>query len=82
MAWKIIRNSEPVSRSDSFSGKCPKFDKIATVTVHSIGSVCCKTDLQKTYHKAGSKCSLLEGTNEASFSSCIEKCPLVPEKYL
>ena len=82
MAWKEIRNSEPVSRSDVFSGICPKFKKESTITIHSIGSLCCKTDLQKTYHKAGFKCSLLEETNAASFSACMDSCPLVPEKYL
>ena len=82
MAWNIIRNSEPTSREDCFSGKCPKYGKTATVTVYSVGSVCCKTDLQKTYHKAGFRCNLLEGTNEAVFSPCMDNCPLVPEKYI
>lgn len=82
MVWKVIRNSEPRSRSDSFSGLCPKFGKTATITVYSVGNVQCKTDLQKTYHTAGYKCSLLEGTTEVNFSSCMETCPLVPEKYL
>lgn len=81
MGWKIVRNSEPTTRADSFSGKCPRFNKDATVTVHSVGSIACKTDLQKTYHKAGFKCSLLEETKEATFSSCMDNCPLVPEKY-
>lgn len=82
MAWKIIRNAEPVFRDDSFSGKCPKFGKNAIITINSVGSVYCKTDLQKTYRKAGIKCSLLEGTKEDSFSFCMENCPVVPEKYL
>ena len=82
MEWKIVRNSEPTTRADSFSGKCPRFNKDATVTVHSVGSIARKTDLQKTYHKAGLKCSLLENTKEAAFSSCMDNCPLVPEKYI
>lgn len=82
MGWKIVRNSEPTTRADSFSGKCSKFNKDATVTVYSVGSIACKTDLQKTYHKAGFKCSLLEETKEVSFSSCMDNCPLVPEKYI
>ena len=79
MVWKEVRNSEPNPREDCFSGECPKLGKTALVTVYSVGSVWCKTDLQKTYHKAGMKCSLLEGTN---FSPCMENCPLIPEKYL
>ena len=82
MAWNIIRNSEPATRTDSFSGECPKFRKTATITIHSTGSVYCKTDLQKTYRKSGARCSLLECTNESAFSPCMENCPLVPEKYL
>lgn len=82
MAWTIIRNSEPDFRNDYFSGKCPRFGKTATITISSTGSVWCKDDLCKTYHKAGLKCSLLEQTNEAGFSPCTENCPLVPEKYL
>ncbi len=82
MGWNIVRNSEETLRDDSFSGECPRFGKKASITVCSVGSIQCKTDLQKTYHKAGVKCSLLEGTNEAGFSPCMENCPLVPEKYL
>ena len=82
MAWKIIRNSEPATRSDSFSGMCPKFGKTATITIYSVGSVCCKTDLQKTYHKSGARCSLIEETDGTDFSPCMDNCPLVPEKYL
>lgn len=80
MAWEKIHNSEPTICSDSFGGMCPRFRKTATITVYSVGNVCCKTDLQKTYHKSGVKCSLLEGTNQATFSPCMEKCPLVPEE--
>lgn len=82
MAWKRVCNSEPDFRIDSFSGKCPRFNKNATVTINSTGTIVCKTDLQKTYHKSGFKCSLLEGTNEASFSPCMENCPIVSEKYI
>ena len=82
MAWKIICNSEPDFREDCFSGMCPKFGKKATMTIKSVGSVMCNTDLQKTYRKSGMKCSLLDGTNEVCFSSCMEKCLLEPEKYL
>lgn len=56
--------------------------KKASITIKSVGSVMCKTDLQKTYRKSGMKCTLLDGTNEVGFSCCIEKCPLEPEKYL
>lgn len=66
------------SFEDSFSGKCPKFDKTATVTIRSVGRQMCKTDLQLTYHRVGLKCSLLKNT----FSPCMDNCPLVPEKYL
>ena len=82
MAWNKIRNSEPDFREDCFSGICPRFGKTATITISAVGSMSCKTDLQKTYHKAGLKCSLLEGTNEAGFSACMRNCPLEPEKYL
>lgn len=82
MAWKEIRNSEPDMRSDTFSGKCLKCGKTATVTVQSAGSMYCKTDLHKTYHKVGFKCSLLEEAKGTSFCSCMESCPLVPEKFL
>lgn len=82
MAWKIVRNSDPDFREDCFTGICPRFGKEATITIKSVGSVMCKTDLQKTYHKSGMKCTLLDGTNEVGFSSCMEKCPLEPEKYL
>ena len=81
MAWKIIRNSEPDFRDYHFSGICPKFDKESTVTTHCSGSVVCKTDLQKTYHPVGYKCSLLEQSKESA-SLCVETCPLVPEKYI
>lgn len=82
MALKMMHNSEPDFREDSFTDICPKFDKTATITIKSIGSVICKTDLQKTYHKSGMKCSLLDRTNGVGVSSCMEKCPLEPEKYL
>lgn len=77
-----IRNSEPKSQDYCFTGECPKFGKTASVTVHYVGSMWRKSDLHKTYHKAGMKCSLLEGTKEAYFSPCMENCPFVPEKYL
>ena len=83
MGWKIIRNSEPTTRADSFSGKCPQFNKETMVTVYSVGSIVCKTDLQKTYHRSGFRCSLLEKNKEVFFSSsCMDNCPLVPEKYI
>lgn len=82
MGWKIIRNSELTTRADSFSGKCPRFNKDAKVTIYSMGSIVCKTDLQKTYHKTGFECDLLKQTNETLFSSCMDDCPLVPQKYI
>ena len=82
MAWKIKRNSEQDYREDCFTGMCPRYGKKATITIKSVGSVMCKTDLQKTYRKADMKCSLLDEENVVGFSSCMEKCPLEPEKYL
>ena len=82
MAWKIVDNSQPTYREDCFSGECPQYGKTAIVTVHSVGSIECKTDLQKTYHKSGIKCSLLSDGNETRFCSYMGNCPLVPEKYL
>ena len=80
MTWKIINNSESVTNSSTLDGKCPRFGKIATVTTNFVGNLQCKTDLQKTYHRSGIKCSLLDGTSEASFSFCMENCPLVSDK--
>lgn len=82
MGWKIVRNSNPDFREDCFTGACPRFGKTATITIKSVGSVLCKTDLQKTYRKLGMKCSLLDGTNGVGFSSCMDECPLELEKYL
>ena len=82
MAWKIVHNSEPDFREDCFTGMCPRFGKTATITIRSVGSVLCKTDLQKTYCKKSLKCSLLEGSDEANFSVCMGNCPLETEKYL
>ena len=82
MAWKIARNSELDYREDCFTGTCPRYGKKATITIKSVGSVMCKTDLQKTYRKSGMKCTLLDEKKEVGFSSCMEKCPLEPEKYL
>lgn len=47
MVWKVVRNSEPDFREDCFTGICPGFDKTATITIKSVGSVLYKTDLQK-----------------------------------
>lgn len=77
MAWKEIHNGEPDFRKIPFYGICPKYNKEVTVTVFYLGTKICKTDLQKTYRKSGLKCSLLDGTNEASFSACTINCPLV-----
>ena len=81
MSWKIIRNGEPDFLNTPYTGICPRFGEKATVTVFYRGSKICKTDLQKTYCKSGIKCSLLDGTNVASFSPCMDTCPLVPDKY-
>lgn len=82
MAWKIIRNSEPDFREECFTGMCQRFGKTATITIISVGSMMCKTDLQKTYRKSGMRCSLLDGTNGGGSSPCMKDCPLQPEKYL
>ena len=52
MAWKMVRNSDFDFREDCFTGMCPRFGKKATITIKSVGSVMCKTDMQKTYRKA------------------------------
>ena len=80
MSWTMVRNSEANSLSIPSLGKCPRFDKNATVTSFFVGNVVCKTDLQKTYRFVGVKCSLLEGTEEESFSPCMEDCPLAVRK--
>ena len=79
--WNIVRNSEPNAREYSFSGKCPRFNKCATITILYNGRYLCKTDLLKTYHQVSFKCSLLEQNKEPPFISCEEDCPLVPEKF-
>lgn len=79
MSWNVIRNSEPTTRIDEFYGTCPKYNKKAKITVNLVGIKQCKTDLQKTYHKAGCSCSLL--TTESNSSFCIENCPLIPDKF-
>ena len=56
-----------------------KYNKKAKITVNLVGIKQCKTDLQKTYHKAGCSCSLL--TTESNSSFCIENCPLIPDKF-
>lgn len=81
MAWNIIRNFEPASLKEQYSGICPESGKTAEVTVHYVGSKLCKTDLQKTYRKSGVICSLLQKTDKAGFSPCMDHCPLVPKKY-
>ena len=75
MAWKIIRNDDSASRKEEYVGKCPKYGENATVTIHYTGIMACKTDLQKTYNRAGSKCSLLK-----NYSGCLENCPLLPKR--
>lgn len=80
MAWKIINNSEPNYFKEEFSTECPKLHQMTTITKHYTGSKWCETDLRKTYHLSGYKCSLLEGTSAHGFSTCAETCPLVQEK--
>lgn len=82
MGYKEIRNLEPPIKEECFWGRCKRFGEKATVIVHYRGSTWCETDIHKTYRKAGVKCSLLEGTNEAKFSPCMENCSLVPGQYL
>ena len=82
MAWKIIRNSEPEFRDYTFCGKCPLSGKEAEVTVHCVGTLMCRSDLQKTYRPSGYKCSLLMQGNHRLSSQCMESCPLIPEKYI
>ena len=77
MAWKIANNSQPNTRDDTYPGTCPVQKKQAVVTVHTIGKMLCKTDLQKTYTEAGRRCSLLDG----KWDSCLDSCPLVTGKY-
>ena len=81
MAWDIIRNSESNSRKESIMGKCPISEENAIITVFYVGNTYCKTDLQKTYHKAGIKCSLLERANKSEVSLCIEQCELAPDIF-
>lgn len=69
-------------QNDSFSGKCKRFNKEATITVTSVGSKLSKTDLERTYRSKVSKCSLLENSPEKNFSACMEDCPLVPIKFI
>ena len=77
MAWKIIRNSEPDFREECFTGMCQRFGKTATITIISVGSMMCKTDLQKTYSEYGRRCNLLMEVEGVSIAPCIENCPLV-----
>lgn len=84
MVWKEVHNSETDIRNDSFFGFCPKVNKQATVTVYSVGSRYCKTDLQKTYRQSGFRCSLRDEGKGMEECCCldIKECPLVPDKYL
>ena len=34
MAWKVVNNSQPNTRDDTYPGTCPVQKKQATVTVH------------------------------------------------
>ena len=77
MAWKLVKNSEPDFKDIQFIGKCPRYFENATVTVHYAGRKMCKADLQKTYNEVGRKCDVLEQTENVSFASCIQNCPLV-----
>lgn len=80
MAWKIINNSEPDCYKEEFSAECPKYHQTTTITRHFTGTKWCKTDLQKTYHFSGYKCTLLEDRSAHGFSPCAETCPLVQGK--
>ncbi len=81
MAWNIVRNDEPDLKKELYSGVCPELGKMAEVTVYYVGSKWCKTDLQKTYRQSGVVCSLLQETDKAKFSPCMENCPFIPKKY-
>ena len=76
MAWKETYNGEPDSLSIKNSGKCELCGKLAEVTTFLGGTVVCKTDLQKTYHVKGYKCSLQED-NEFPNSACMDICSLI-----
>ena len=77
MAWKIVNNSQPDTRNDTYYGFCPIQKKQAVVTIRAKGKLLCKSDLQKTYTAAGRCCNLLDDKH----ASCLDTCPLVTEKY-
>ena len=77
MTRKIVGNSQLTTREVPYSGVCPIRKKQAVVTVHTIGQISCKTDLQKTYKDAGRHCSLLGD----KWEPCISSCSLVTDKY-
>ena len=77
MAWKEIRNDQPLYKEMSNSGDCPRFHKQAPVTGGYYGRKWAKTDHYPTYTLSGYKCTL-----ERSLCPSAKQCPLMPEKYL
>lgn len=76
MAWKEIHNRASASPTITNSGICKLYEKQAEVTSLLGSTVECKTDLQKTYHFVGYKCSLQK---EDGFPdpACIDVCHLI-----
>lgn len=78
--WKPVRNSSYTSREVPFWGECPRFEKIATLTMYLVGKQIGKNDLQPTFSCRDFKCSLLEANNEKN-APCKLDCPL-KKKYM
>ena len=77
MSWKEIRNNQPSRKDVSYSGKCPRFHKEATVTGTYFGRYMGKDDIIKTYSLSGYTCTLSD-----SFCPMEHRCPLMPKNNL
>ena len=78
---KEIRNGEPTFIETIQPGICKRFGKKAEVTSCFMGTVECRTDLQKTYRFKTYKCSLQQGTRHMDLT-CMDECPLIQKEYL
>lgn len=81
MSWKEMHNGEADAFNTTNSGICKLFREQAEVISFFMGTVECRTDLQKTYRFKGYKCSLQE-KNGFLNPSCMDGCSLIQKEYI
>ena len=78
MKQRIIRNSSYTFRDTTHSGRCPRFNEKATLSIHLNGKQIAKTDLHATFSCRLMECSLLKEKSEKD-TTCVLECSLLKE---